>query len=52
MEAAEKFTKKFEIKLSKNIDRIIPIDDKGKYLVATYHLDKETQTKSGSIQSV
>lgn len=51
MEGGDKFEKVFETTLAKNVDRIIPFEGRqGKeYLAATYHLNKETQTKSGSI---
>jgi len=42
------FNKIDEVKVSKNVDRIINIAP-GQYLAATYHLNKETQHKSGSI---
>lgn len=40
--------------LPKNIDRIIGYPDKttADYLIATYHLDKETNSKTGSLTTV
>ena len=59
MEATSRFVKRAELKLQKNVDRLVRCDDaafsddgKHKYIAATYHLDKETQTKSGSLQLV
>lgn len=52
MEAAStSFRKHHELQLSKNIDRVIPYGECG-YLIATYHLNKETQEKSGSLTTV
>lgn len=39
------------LKLDKNIDRILPLDD-NLFVVASYHLDKESQTKSGDLNVV
>ena len=41
--------KRDEIVLEKNVDRLIAIAGTPDYLAATYHLDKETQTKTGSL---
>ncbi len=46
------FTKHSEAKLHKNVDRLVKFDESGSYLAATYHLDKDSQTKSGSIQEI
>ncbi len=43
----EVFKKIKEVKTTKNVDRLIRYQDG--YLAATYHLNKETQTKSGSL---
>lgn len=61
-ESTTRFVKRTELKLHKNVDRLIRFDDaekfstdnhdKHRYVAATYHLDKETQTKSGSLQLV
>ena len=37
--------------MDKNVDRIIKVAE-GKYVAATYHLNKEEQTKSGSLMGV
>ena len=41
----------FETTLEKNVDRLIPFEGRigREYLAATYHLNKETQTKSGTL---
>ena len=39
------------LKLDKNIDRILPLNP-SQYIVASYHLDKATATKSGDLNIV
>lgn len=46
------FTKHLEVKLHKNVDRLVKYDESGSYLAASYHLEKESQIKSGSIQEI
>ena len=50
MESAA-FSKLHEVKLAKNVDRLIPYNESS-FLAATYHLNKETQTKTGSLQLI
>jgi len=38
------------VTLSKNVDRIIKYNEN--YIAASYHLDKETNTKTGSLTEV
>ena len=51
------FTKLDEVVLERNVDRLIPLSipeqkELRYYLAATYHLDKETQTKTGSLTAI
>lgn len=52
------FTKLDEVVLERNVDRLIPLsipeqkEQLRYYLAATYHLDKETQTKTGSLTAL
>eukprot|EP00347_Sterkiella_histriomuscorum_P015376 403357250 len=41
-----------KLTLDKNIDRIIPFDEPNQYLTASYHLNKETQEKSGNLSII
>ena len=45
---ASTFTKLAELKLHKNVDRLLPYKE-DTYLAATYHLNKETKEKTGSL---
>jgi len=48
--AATSFNLLSELTLHKNVDRLTPFEPETSiFLAATYHLNKETQTKTGSL---
>ena len=48
MESSETFEKVSELKLTKNIDRILKVGE-DVFMAFSYHYDKETQVKSSSV---
>ena len=46
------YTKLHSLTLDQNICRVVKIGSPNRYLLASYHLDKSTQKKSGKLYTV
>jgi len=51
MKSSEAFVRVYEIKLTKNIDRILKVGE-DVFMAFSYHYDKESQVKSSSVALV